>query len=162
MIKIPIFYGNILDSTQDAIVIPVNCVGVMGAGLALQAREKWPLLYEMYRSVCDQQLLRPGNPVIARFYNIAQPDQLAILFPTKDHWRNLSRIDFIYDGLQALPDLLLPQHGVHTISVPALGCGLGGLRWKDVQPILEEGLQPLIVRLEQEPWFYLGQELRPL
>lgn len=162
MIKIPIFYGDLLESHQDALMIPVNCVGTMGAGLALQAKQKWPQLDAIYRSICGQAILRPGKPAIARFYNDDQPDQIAILFPTKDDWRNPSRIDFIFDGLEALPALLAHEHGTHTISVPALGCGLGGLRWKDVQPILEEKLQPIIVNLQMEPWFYLGEELRPL
>lgn len=127
--------GNILDSDCDAIVIPVNTVGVMGKGLALAAAKKWPAMEARYKWWCQHQMLRPGG---VRHWH-AEPYQgppTIVLFPTKRHWRETSRLDDIALGLMDLADWMA-SHQVQSIAIPALGCGLGQLAWSNVRPLIE-------------------------
>lgn len=132
--------GDILESEAQAIVIPVNCKGVMGKGLALQAKQKWPSVYDEYRQDCTSGVLRPGHIGVYRTYNQAR---LVFGFPTKDHWRNPSKLCWIRTGLEALHDEIIIQE-VFTIAVPPLGCGLGQLHWADVRPLIEEQLSDIV------------------
>jgi O-acetyl-ADP-ribose deacetylase (regulator of RNase III) len=129
--------GNILDSMAHALVNPVNCGGIMGKGLALQFRRTYPRMYQDYQRVCLAGLLQPGSlhvfPVGARYI---------INFPTKIHWSGKSKLEFIDAGLQTLVEEILLRD-IHSIAVPPLGCGLGGLMWKDVFPLIKKYLGPL-------------------
>jgi O-acetyl-ADP-ribose deacetylase (regulator of RNase III) len=119
----------------DAIVNTVNCVGVMGKGIALQFKNKWPANFAAYRSACNAGEVRPGRMMVFDAGAYAQP-HFIINFPTKEHWRSNSRLSFIEDGLQ---DLLAQVRslGIRSLAVPPLGCGNGGLDWRDVKPLIQ-------------------------
>jgi len=130
--------GNIFDSTADALVNPVNCVGVMGAGLALQFKKRYPINFEHYKRVCLHKQLRPGKMLVGRFDDSCVPNgtRLIINFPTKDHFRDNCQISYIKLGLENLI-YVIKNHQIKSIAVPPLGCGLGGLNWDDVKPLIE-------------------------
>jgi O-acetyl-ADP-ribose deacetylase (regulator of RNase III) len=127
--------GSILDAQADAIVIPVNCVGVMGAGLALAAAQRWPELRAGYRSACEHGNLRPGTLWGGWTHEIDQ--RFVVCLPTKRHWKDPSRLDDVRAGLSALRALADGRRWA-SVAVPALGCGLGGLSWSDVRPLVVE------------------------
>ena len=126
-----------------AIVNTVNCVGIMGKGLALTVRNRYPACYNAYRAACRRGQVRPGRLHLWR--NMAnRPGQARwiVNFPTKDHWRQPSRLEWIDQGLEALVELI-QQEKIPSLAVPPLGCGLGGLNWAEVEPLILHYLQPL-------------------
>lgn len=126
-------YGDILGASVDAIVNPINCVGVMGKGLALQIKNAFPQVFLPYKEACKKGFLKPGIVLSTPTFN-DQP-QYIIHFPTKVHWKNPSKIEYIEEGLIAL--LSETYHlQISSIAIPPLGCGLGNLRWKDVHPLI--------------------------
>ena len=133
--------GDILNSKCQAIVIPVNCVGVMGAGLAKQAKARWPRNFEEYRDICARGHMHPWRVYATRPRSSVDPDFL-INFPTKRHWRNQSRFDDLAFSL-----LSLRQHiealEIKSIAIPKLGCGLGGLHWPSVRQFMRVILHDL-------------------
>jgi len=120
----------------DAIVNTVNCVGIMGKGIALQFKKKWPANFKAYADACKAGLVKPGFMYMFDAGALATP-QYIINFPTKDHWRGKSRIEFIQDGLV---DLIakIKAKGIRSIAIPPLGCGNGGLDWQQVKPLIEQ------------------------
>ena len=139
----PIEYrrGDIFASKADWLVAPVNCVGVMGAGLAKQFKLKIPGLEDRYKAVCREQLIAPGEP-FRLFMNDGSPH--IVLFPTKNHWRNPSKLEWIDRGLLEFAHTFRNATRIQ-IAVPPLGCGLGGLHWDDVKPLIEKHLGSLEV-----------------
>lgn len=134
--------GDLLEQHEvDAILNAVNCVGVMGKGIALQFKTRWPANFTAYAAVCKAGKLRPGHVLTHDLGKQARPRYI-INFPTKDHWRSASAIDFIRDGLV---DLVaeVRRLGIRSIAIPALGCGNGGLVWADVRPLIESAFSPL-------------------
>ncbi|MDE2594096.1 MAG: macro domain-containing protein [Burkholderiales bacterium] len=130
-------HGDLLAQDDvDAIVNTVNCVGVMGKGIALQFKNKWPANYRAYEVACKAGEVRPGRMFVYDAGALAKP-HFIINFPTKDHWRGKSTLAFIRDGLV---DLVahIQRLGIRSIAVPPLGCGNGGLNWADVQPLIED------------------------
>ena len=119
--------GNIFDDNAEAIVNPVNCVGVMGKGLALDFKTRFPDNYELYRTVCLTHELKIGRCFITKSPNASNP-QYIVNFPTKIHYRHVSKLDYITDGLKDLVNGLT-YYKVKSVAIPAIGCGLGGLRW---------------------------------
>jgi O-acetyl-ADP-ribose deacetylase (regulator of RNase III) len=113
----------------DAKVIPVNCVGVMGKGLALQFKNKYPTLFKRYLQICQNKVLTIGIPYFLKY------DCCYILFPTKDHWREESKYYYIILGLSHMIKLL-HYHKINSIIIPRLGCGLGGLDWDIVHDMI--------------------------
>lgn len=128
--------GDLLASGAEALVNPVNCVGVAGKGLALAFRQAAPAAYEEYRRACASGWLRPGR--ILPFWGDG-PGSVILHFPTKRHWRTPSHLEDIEAGLTALA-AYLREYAVWSVAVPALGCGLGGLAWQDVRPAIEAAL----------------------
>ena len=129
----------------DALVNPVNCKGVMGKGIALEFKARFPESYKVYRAVCKKGELKPG---LVLFVPGQDGEPNVLHFPTKNHWRGPSRLAWIETGLD-----YLKQHyaawGLKRIVMPQLGCGLGGLEWRDVRPLIdaafaEEPLQVII------------------
>lgn len=118
----------------EALVNAVNCVGVAGKGIALAFRKKWPENFKAYESMCKVGVVRPGRTFVFDRGEGASPRYL-INFPTKDHWRDPSRIAFIRDGLSDLVSQIR-NLGIRSIAVPAIGCGLGGLSWDEVKPLV--------------------------
>ncbi len=128
--------GDLLQQDDvDAIVNTVNCVGVMGKGIALQFKQKWPANFRAYAEACKAGEVRPGRMFVFDAGALARP-HFVINFPTKDHWRGKSTLAFVRDGLVDLVDLV-QRLGIRSIAVPPLGCGNGGLSWADVRPLIE-------------------------
>ncbi|MDE2688571.1 MAG: macro domain-containing protein [Chloroflexota bacterium] len=121
----------------EAIVNPVNCVGVSGAGLAKQFAQHYPENDRLYRQACAEGHLRPGRGLITE--SGQQQPRYIINFPTKRHWRGRSRIEDIRLGLRNLHRQLLIR-GITSVALPALGAGLGGIDWKDVRALIETEL----------------------
>lgn len=114
--------GNLLESAAQGLVSPVNCVGVPGAGLARQFKERWPVQVEEYVTFCREGRMKPGL-----VHDALLPDGRRILsIATKRHWRDNSRIEDVDRGLAALKEYL-DETGPISVALPALGCGLGGL-----------------------------------
>jgi len=133
--------GDILQADVEALVNTVNCVGIMGRGIALQFRKEFPENYEEYRRVCDRGELRPGKMFVFRLNQLQNP-RYVINFPTKRHWKGKSRIEDIEAGLEALVEEIRGR-GIKSVAVPPLGCGLGGLRWSQVRAMIEEAFSHL-------------------
>lgn len=127
--------GSMFDAEVDARVNTVNCVGVMGAGVALAFKKRYPDMFKEYQRVCASGELRPGKLFVWRSLS----GDCVINFPTKLHWREPSRYEYIKSGLDALRDQLIDQP-VRRIAVPALGCGHGGLDWAVVKPMIADSL----------------------
>ncbi len=125
----------------DAIVNTVNCVGVMGKGIALQFKNKWPANFTAYAAACKAGQVRPGRMFVFDSGGLVKPNFI-INFPTKDHWRGSSKIEFIRGGLVDLV-AQVKRLGIRSIAVPPLGCGNGGLDWADVRPLIEAAFEAL-------------------
>lgn len=134
--SVSLTHGNLLKQGDvDAIVNTVNCVGVMGKGIALQFRNKWPENFRAYATACKAKQVRPGRMFVFDSGALVKPNFI-INFPTKDHWRGKSRIEFIRDGLVDLV-AQIRRLGIRSIAIPPLGCGNGGLDWAEVGPLIE-------------------------
>jgi O-acetyl-ADP-ribose deacetylase (regulator of RNase III) len=127
--------GDMFQPTYDAIVNTVNCVGVMGKGLALSFKQKYPDNFLAYRQFCFQHKLKPGHLFV---YGTSP---IIINLATKDHWRNPSQMQYVIDGTNALAAWLRNNPQVKTIAVPKLGCGCGGLNWPEVQMLMNKILE---------------------
>jgi O-acetyl-ADP-ribose deacetylase (regulator of RNase III) len=123
--------GDILCADAEAIVNTVNCVGVMGRGIALQFKKAFPQNYSAYRAVCDRKALQPGKMFVFELDQLFNP-RYVINFPTKRHWRGKSRMSDIETGLKALVKEVKDRK-IRSIAIPPLGSGLGGLNWLDVR-----------------------------
>lgn len=128
--------GNLLATGAQALVNTVNTAGVMGKGIALQFRKAFPENYEKYRKACDEGRVKPGHMFIVDRKSLTNPHYI-INFPTKRHWKEKSKLDDIKSGLISLVEDV-KRLGIKSIAVPPLGCGLGGLSWKQVFPLMEE------------------------
>ena len=136
--------GDILRQDAEALVNTVNCVGVMGKGLALQFRHAFPANYHAYRAACEHREVQPGKMFVYKTGCLTNP-RFIINFPTKRHWKDKSRLEDIEAGLAGLADLVrvLGDHEIHSVALPPLGCGLGGLDWVRVRPLIETALDKL-------------------
>lgn len=133
--------GNLFDTHVDAVVNTVNCVGVMGRGIALQFKRLYPDNFKRYVNECKAKKIIPGKMFVYSTESLTQPFFI-INFPTKRHWRTNSKLEYIQEGLQDLVQIIKKNH-ITSIAIPPLGCGLGGLDWKIVKTYIEEALHPL-------------------
>lgn len=133
--------GDILKADAEALVNTVNCVGVMGKGIALQFRDAFPENYKTYKAVCGRGELQPGVMLVHDLRRLHNP-RYVINFPTKRHWRGKSRLEDIEAGLVALV-AEVKKLGIRSIAIPPLGSGLGGLEWRQVRPRIEEAFHGL-------------------
>lgn len=133
--------GDILQADAEALVNTVNCVGVMGRGIALAFKEAYPQNFKAYESACKRHEVLPGKLHLFETGLLVHPRYI-INFPTKRHWRDKSRIEDIEAGLEALVGLIREKH-IETVAIPPLGCGLGGLKWSDVKPRIEQAFSTL-------------------
>jgi O-acetyl-ADP-ribose deacetylase (regulator of RNase III) len=124
--------GNLLEFKTDALVNTVNCVGIMGKGIALQFKKKFPENFKQYERACRSGEVQLGKMFIVPTNNLSEPHYI-INFPTKDHWRNPSRLESIATGLQDLV-AQVKKLNIKSIAIPPLGCGNGGLEWSEVRP----------------------------
>src|SRR5215831_2067266 len=128
---------SLFESSAQTLVNTVNCVGVMGKGIAREFKKREPAMFEAYKRICGKKLLQPGKLWLWR-----GSDHWTLNFPTKIHWRYPSKIEWIESGLQKFVATYSAQ-GIREISFPQLGCGNGGLDWSDVKPLMERYLSPL-------------------
>lgn len=133
--------GNLLRADTEAIVNTVNCVGFMGRGIAAQFKRQYPENFKAYESACKRKEVVPGKMFIFETGSLTNP-RFIVNFPTKRHWRGKSRIEDIKSGLVALVDEVKARN-IRSIAIPPLGCGLGGLDWKDVRPLIEKAFAAL-------------------
>lgn len=146
---ITLYTGDFFDSKCQTLVNAVNCVGVMGSGIALEFKSRFPEMFLDYRKRCVRRNLMPGFPYIYKNDRIAK---YVLNFPTKDHWLSDSKLEYIVDGLQYLTTHY-QQWGITSIAVPPLGCGRGRLKWSVVEPILHQYLNELSIPVElYEPY----------
>ena len=134
-------HGDILEANAEALVNAVNCVGVMGRGLAAQFKRAFPGNFASYSAACKRGEVVPGRMLIVPTHQLAGPRSI-INFPTKRHWRAKSRIEDIEAGLRALVEDVR-RLGIRSLAIPPLGCGLGGLEWRDVRPRIVRAFEPL-------------------
>lgn len=159
--------GDMFFSKLQTLTISVNCMGIMGKGLASRAKYQFPRVYVEYQDLCKQKKLRLGKPHLYK-QELSLDSQLAdeptslengvtetwfLLFPTKDNWRNRADIVGIEKGLQWVCDNY-KKEGIKSLAMPALGCGLGWLDWSSVGPLLCSYL----ARLDIPTWVYLPAE----
>ena len=130
--------GDIFAEDAEALVNPVNCVGVMGGGLALQFKTRYPDNLRAYAEACGADAVRPGRMLMFETNMTANPRYI-VNFPTKRHWRDDSRIEDIEAGLADLARIIRDLD-IRSIAIPALGCGLGGLPWNAVRNQIEDAL----------------------
>ena len=132
--------GDILKNEAEVLVNTVNCVGVMGRGIALQFKEAFPENYKAYADACKRNEVTPGKLFVFETGQLTPPRYI-VNFPTKRHWRGRSRIEDIEAGLKSLVTFIQTK-AIRSIALPPLGSGLGGLDWKVVRPLIEEALRP--------------------
>ncbi|NIQ02867.1 MAG: Appr-1-p processing protein [Nitrospinaceae bacterium] len=133
--------GNILEEDAEALVNTVNCVGVMGRGIALQFKNAFPENFKAYEAACKRDNVKPGKMFIFKTNRLTNPKYI-INFPTKRHWRGKSRIEDIQSGLKSLVQEI-SERKIKSIAIPPLGSGLGGLDWTQVRPLIEEALSKI-------------------
>ena len=179
--KVEVVVGDLFESDAQTLTNAVNTVGIMGKGIALEFRRMFPEMYDDYVRRCRKGEVKLGEPYLFRVSGnyqpgIAQPTldgleelppadegspRLILNFPTKAHWRSRSKLDAIHAGLQHLAQNYR-EWGIESLAVPALGCGEGGLRWSDVQPVLDRSLAVLDIPVTMyAPLGTLPHELTP-
>jgi len=137
--------GDIFCSNSKAIVNPVNCVGRMGKGLALEFKKRFPKNYLYYANLCSMNRIVIGDVTVFTEMNYGKVFATPVLivnFPTKQHWSNPSQLNWISYGLESLKEVILEKN-IPSIAIPALGCGEGGLDWKYVKQEIIAVLGPL-------------------
>ena len=135
-------HGNLLKEKTDAIVNTVNCVGVMGKGIALQFKQAFPDNFKQYKKACDTGKVKPGEMFITPTGQLLNPRYI-INFPTKRHWRSKSKLEDVQSGLNALVKDV-QRLELKSIAIPPLGCGNGGLDWAVVKPLIIDAFAPLL------------------
>ncbi len=138
---IEITTGDLLEADAEALVNTVNCVGVMGRGIALQFKKAFPQNFDAYKAACDRKALLPGRMLVVDLNPLQWP-RYVINFPTKRHWKGRSRLQDIQGGLAALVNEVRARN-IRSIAIPPLGCGLGGLNWDVVRPMIERAFAEL-------------------
>ena len=133
--------GNLLEADVEAVVNTVNTVGVMGKGIALMFKERFPANYKAYRAACKAGEVKVGSMFVVPSGELAGPRWI-INFPTKQDWRNSTKLEWVEDGLKALREFIA-ENQVKSIALPPLGCGNGGLDWPIVRELIEAWLGDL-------------------
>lgn len=131
--------GDIFESGADILVNPVNCKGAMGAGLALEFKKRFPDMYNYYKGQCNEKIINMGRTY---FYPTKNQNVTIVIFPTKYNWVDDSKIEWISESLDDMVRKLRSYQG-KRIAIPALGCGLGGLKWQKVEPLMLQRLRPV-------------------
>lgn len=134
--------GNLLFAGVKALVNTVNCVGVMGKGIALQFKHAFPPNFRAYKEACNAGDVKLGRMFVFNTKNELANPHYIINFPTKNHWREKSCMSDIENGLQDLT-AVIQELNIRSIAIPPLGGGLGGLDWREVKPRVEESFVSL-------------------
>lgn len=135
--------GNLFESRAQTLVNTVNCVGVMGKGVALEFKKRFPAMFEDYLARCERKEVQLGVPYLYR----DSSGQQIINFPTKNHWRSPSRLKDIESGIDYFVQHFA-EWGVSSVAMPPLGCGNGGLEWSEVGPLLYRKLHQLPIDIQ--------------
>jgi O-acetyl-ADP-ribose deacetylase (regulator of RNase III) len=138
-----ILMGDLFESEAATLVNAVNCVGVMGKGIAQLFKERYPAMFADYKARCDRNEVRPGVPYL---YRNALGSSI-LNFPTKNHWRSPALLKDVIHGLDIFVDKY-QEWGIESIAFPSLGCGNGGLAWEVVGPIMHQKLSQLDIAVE--------------
>jgi uncharacterized protein YwgA/O-acetyl-ADP-ribose deacetylase (regulator of RNase III) len=151
-----VLIGNLFESKAQTLVNTVNCVGVMGKGVALEFKKRFPEMFDDYEKRCQRHEVKLGRPYL--FKRLVPP--WVLNFPTKDHWRSVASLEAIVGGLK-----YLIQHyrewGITSMAVPPLGCGQGQLEWRVVGPTLYRYLFKMDIPIElYAPYGTPHQELK--
>ena len=133
--------GNLLEARVDAVVNTVNTVGVMGKGIALMFKERFPENYKAYAVACKAEAVRVGEMFVTASVELDGPRWI-INFPTKQQWYQPTKLEWVRSGLVALKNVIREKQ-IKSIALPPLGCGNGGLDWAVVRPIIESALAEL-------------------
>ena len=144
--------GDIFNSPAQVLVNTVNTVGVMGKGIALSFKKKYPEMFTIYRKACDKH-----QWVIGKLMLWYGPDHWILNFPTKEHWRNPSKMEYIEKGLMAF-QRKYADYNITSIAFPKLGCGNGELDWEQVKPLMEKYLKELPIDI----YIYLSPGTDPV
>lgn len=136
--------ADLFASGADVLVNPVNTVGVMGAGLALQFKRRYPMMYSAYRDRCQRRLIRAGAVDLHTVCDVATGARPLFIanVATKRHWRDPSRPEWVVQGLRELSDVVT-QSQAQSVALPPLGCGLGGLAWDAVHSLITTLMAPV-------------------
>ena len=133
--------GNLLDADVEAVINTVNTVGVMGKVIALMFKERFPDNFKLYAAACKAKEVKTGRMFVTAATELAGPRWI-INFPTKEHWRSRTKVEWIEEGLKDL-QAVIEEKEIRSIAVPPLGCGNGGLEWPVVRAIIEKALGDL-------------------
>lgn len=133
--------GNLLEAETEALVNTVNTVGVMGKGIALQFKERFPTNFKIYAAACKKGEMQVGKMLMVR-ENTLNGEKLIINFPTKTEWFKKSEYSYIEEGLKDLARVI-KEYEIKSIAIPPLGCGNGGLKWEKVKPMMDKYLGQL-------------------
>lgn len=133
--------GNLLDADVEAVVNTVNTVGVMGKGIALLFKDAFPRNFKEYAAACKRGEVEVGRMFVTATEELIGP-KWVINFPTKRHWRQRTKLEWITEGLGNLRKVL-EEESIGSVAIPPLGCGNGGLDWRDVRPVIEDALGSL-------------------
>ena len=133
--------GNLLDANVEAVVNTVNTVGVMGKGIALMFKEAFPRNFKEYEAACKRKEVKVGRMFVTETGDLMGPKWI-INFPTKIHWRQRTKMEWITEGLKDLRRVI-EEKNIRSVAVPPLGCGNGGLDWREVRPTIEDALSSL-------------------
>lgn len=133
--------GNLLEADVEALVNTVNTVGVMGKGIALMFKERFPENFDAYSRACKAGEVDVGKLFVTYGVELSGPEWI-VNFPTKKHWRNPTKIEWLDEGLLRLREFI-EENEVQSIAIPPLGCGNGGLDWTEVKPLIERRLSDL-------------------
>lgn len=138
--------GDLFDAKTQAIVNTVNCVGVMGKGVALEFKRRWPDNFKIYKEKCARNEIQTGKMFVydnnSSLFESDAGFEYLINFPTKKHWRSKSRIEYIIEGLDDFI-LQVKRLGITSVAIPPLGCGNGGLSWSQVRPLIVDKVSEL-------------------
>lgn len=131
--------GDLFKSGAQVLVNPVNTVGVMGKGLALSFKNRFPHMFSVYKKACDNRSFSVGKLML-----IKDGGQQILLFPTKKDWRDPSKLEYIEKGLEKFVQTYRIKN-ITSVAFPPLGCGCGGLNWNNVKPIMEKYLNNITI-----------------
>lgn len=143
-------HGDIFESPARVLVNPVNCVGVMGAGLALQFKKRFPVEFTTYKSICRDNKLKPGGCVFLTNQNVPVGQKLVLAVATKGHWKNSTELEYVEKILHdiQLVSRRTPER-IQSIAIPMIGCGCGGLDWNtQVRPLVVKYLSSEDIKVD--------------
>ena len=133
--------GNLLEADAQALVNTVNTVGVMGKGIALQFKERFPMNFKIYADACKKGNMKIGKMLVVK-ENTLNGEKIIINFPTKTEWFQKSQYAYIEEGLKDLARVI-DEYKIQSIAIPPLGCGNGGLKWDKVKSLMDKYLSHL-------------------